>query len=242
MKLIEEKYKNHSIFCYENRFIEIAKKIVDKKIKVLKALKDTKRNYVAIVEENKEKFVLKEPRNEFRIPQRKFFTLFKKGEALNTLINVTKMIDEYNIKEYVRPYLAIVKREKGMIVYSSLLMEFSEGKIETSKDKLDEIIKKMIEIHNLGFYHGDFNPSNFLFENNKLRILDTQAKKRGLSTYRLNYDIITMQMDSYSDMEYPYKKNFGYWFALSVKKLKRLKFVEAIKKKKKELRDKGWKI
>lgn len=38
------------------------------------------------------------------------------------------------------------------------------------------IVEKMKEIHKLGYYHGDFNPGNFLVENNKIHILDTQGK------------------------------------------------------------------
>ena len=51
-----------------------------------------------------------------------------------------------------------------------------------------------------------------------------------------------MKMDSYNDMIYPYKKNIFYYLALSVKKFKKLKFIEIIKEKKKKLSEKGWKI
>ena len=34
--------------------------------------------------------------------------------------------------------------------------------------------------------------------------------------------MITMQYDSYKEMEYPYKKDIIYWIAYSIKKLKRM--------------------
>lgn len=241
MKLIKKKYKNFSLYFYEENFYEIGKKIIDKDFDTLNILKDTRRNYVSLIKFNQKKYVLKEARNEFRIPQRQFMTLFKKGEALNTLINVNEIIDKHNLKEYIKPFLAIIKRKNGFITYSTLITEYSEGKED--REYLDKIILKMKEIHKLGYYHGDFNPSNFLIEKNGfIKILDTQAKKMGLTNYRAHYDMLTMKLDSYPEMSYPYSKNFFYFLALFIKKIKRLKFVEWIKLQKKILRNKGWKI
>ena len=64
----------------------------------------------------------------------------------------------------------------------------------------------------------------------------------GFGNYRAHYDMLTMKIDTYQDMEYPYKKNVFYYLALFVKKFKKLKFIEKIKEKKKKLREKGWKI
>ena len=60
--------------------------------------------------------------------------------------------------------------------------------------------------------------------------------------YRAHYDMLTMKMDTYKEMEYPYSKNIFYYFALFMKKIKKLPLVEKIKKYKKRLREKGWKI
>lgn len=236
------KYKNYNIFFFENSFKKIAENIIDKNYTELKKIKNTKRNYVSLIEVEGIKYIYKEPRNEFRIPQRQLMTFFKKGEALNTLINVNKMIDDFNIKEYVKPYLAIVRRNMNFINFSAILFEYIEVEKELQEEDIRKIIEKMKSIHKLGYYHGDFNPTNFLVDkNNEIKILDTQAKKIGLTQYRAYYDMLTMQ-ENYLNMEYPYPKTFSYYFALSVKKFKRLKWVSWIKSKKKELRDKGWKI
>ena len=107
----EQDYKGFKIFYYDNRYLEIGKKIIEKDFKTIKVLKDSKRNYVSEIEIEGSNFIIKEPRNEYIIPQRKIMTLFKKGEVLNTLININKLIDEYGFKEYARPFLAIVKRK-----------------------------------------------------------------------------------------------------------------------------------
>ena len=237
--LLEEKYKEYSLFAYDKIFIEIGKNIIDKKYKELNILKNTKRNYVSEIQIDNTSYIFKEPRNEYIIPQRKIFTLFKKGEVLTTLINVYKAIINDNLIEYAKPLLAIVKRKNGMICYSALIQE--KININDSRE-LNKMVEATKKIHSKGYYHGDCNPSNFMTSKNEVKILDTQAKKMSFGNYRAHYDMLTMKMDSYQEMEYPYKKNIFYYFAIFMKKIKKLKFIEKIKEKKKKLREKGWKI
>jgi len=179
--------------------------------------KNTKRNYVSEIQINNINYIFKEPRNEYIIPQRKLFTLFKNGEALTTVINVNKAIIEDNLIEYAKPFLAIVKRKNGMICYSALIQEKINVETDRNLDKMIEITKK---IHSKGYYHGDCNPSNFITSEDEVKILDTQAKKMNFGNYRAHYDMLTMQIDSYPNMKYPYKKNIFYYFALFIKKFK----------------------
>ena len=237
--LVEEKYRGYSIFAYSKLYIEIGKNIIDKEYKELNILKNTKRNYVSEIQIDNISYIFKEPRNEHIIPQRKFFTLFKKGEALTTLVNINKAIIEDNLIEYAKPLLAIVKRKNRMICYSALIQEKISINDTRELDKMVEVTKK---IHSKGYYHGDCNPSNFMTSKDKVKILDTQAKKMSFGNYRAHYDMLTMKIDSYQEMEYPYKKNIFYYFAIFIKKIKKLKFIEKIKEKKKKLREKGWKI
>lgn len=237
--LLEEKYKEYSLFAYDKIFIEIGKNIIDKKYKELNILKNTKRNYVSEIQIDNTSYIFKEPRNEYIIPQRKIFTLFKKGEALTTLINVYKAIINDNLIEYAKPLLAIVKRKNGMICYSALIQE--KININDSRE-LNKMVEATKKIHSKGYYHGDCNPSNFMTSKNEVKILDTQAKKMIFGNYRAHYDMITMKYDSYEEMTYPYKKNLFYYLAYSMKRFKRLTFIEKIKYFKKKLRDKGWKI
>ena len=240
MEYRKEKYKGYNLYYFEEKFSEIGKKIIDKNYKEEKILKNTKRNFVEIISVNDEKFVLKENRNEHIIPQRKLMSFFKKGEALTTLINLNELIEDYNLIEYVKPFLVINKRKYGFITYSALIMENINGKEDRSY--IEEIIKLIEKIHSFKVYHGDFNPGNFLIENEKIRIIDTQGKKMLFGNYRAHFDMLTMNMDSYDEMVYPYEKNIFYYLALGVKKIKKNKIIEKIKYKKKKLREKGWKI
>ena len=237
--LKKEIYKGFNIFSYDSKNIEIGKKILDNNYKTEIVFKDSKRSTVSEIKIDNNSYILKRIGNETIIPQRKLMTLFKKGEALTTLININKIMDELKISEYVRPLLAINRRKHGMINFSLLVLEKVKGDSNVDKIALIELIKK---IHRNKIYHGDFNPSNFIFTKNGIKIIDTQGKKMSFGNYRAHYDILTMKMDTYPDLKYPYKKNLFYYIALAVKKMKRLKFVEKIKEKKKILREKGWKI
>ena len=237
--LKKEIYKGFNIFSYDSKNIEIGKKILDNNYKTEIVFKDSKRSTVSEIKIDNNSYILKRIGNETIIPQRKLMTLFKKGEALTTLININKIMDELKISEYVRPLLAINRRKHGMIDFSFLVLEKVKGDSNVDKIALIELIKK---IHRNKIYHGDFNPSNFIFTKNGIKIIDTQGKKMCFGNYRAHYDILTMKMDTYPDLKYPYKKNLFYYIALAVKKMKRLKLVEKIKEKKKILREKGWKI
>lgn len=224
-KLIKEKYDEYNLYSFEEKYIGMCKKILNKDYKIIKELKNTPRNYVAIIEINEERYVYKEPRNEYRLIQRKIMTIFKKGEALNTLVNVNKVMD-LGIENLAKIYCVVNKREKGMINFSFILMEWIEEdkSIEVwNRGKLNLGVEELKKIHNLGYYHGDFNPSNIILtKDRKIKLIDTQLKKDIFFSYRRHYDMITMQYDSYKEMKYPYKKNVFYKLAYLIKKIKRI--------------------
>lgn len=239
-KLMEEKYKGYNLYSFEEKYIEICKKILDKDYITIKELKNTPRNYVALIEINGEKYVYKEPRNEYKLVQRKIMTIFKKGEALNTLVNVNEVMD-LGIESLAKVYCAVNRREKRMINFSFLLMEWIEVLEGNNWDTniFNMGIEELIKIHNLGYYHGDFNPSNILkTKDNRGILIDTQLKKLGITKYKAHYDMITLQYDSWREMEYPYKKNIIYWIAYVVKRFKRLSLVKKIKEIRREKREK----
>lgn len=232
-------YKNKTLYYYDEKYRDILKTILDGDMKVLKVLKENRRSYIAVIEVNGEKYIIKESRNEYRIFQRKLMSLFKKGEFVVTLENIHKMIYEEGMSEYAEPFGAVLERKNGMISYNLLLMEYVGEEI--FPDNFQNMMKTIQKIHNKGYYHGDFNPSNFILSSKgKIRVIDTQGKKMGFGNYRAHYDLITMQMDNYPEMIYPYKKNIFYCVALGMKKFKRNKIVSAIKAFKNKMRDRRY--
>jgi len=244
MEILKEDYKDWKIYFLETEkeLLNLGKQLGDnKKIEVVEIYKESQRNYVAKIKYNNKYYVLKSPRNEYRIPQRRFGTLFKEGEALTTFKNVTKLREE-GLTELVAPLLVVVRRTKGMIKESFIVFEFIEG-IDDSRNHIAEIINVGKKMHSLGAYHGDFNPSNFLWTEDGIRIIDTQGKK-SLTPFKKRYDLITLDYDNIDDFDKyeKHKKDIWYYLALFVKKYKRNNFIEKIKAWKKKKRDKGWRI
>jgi heptose II phosphotransferase len=224
--LIKKKYGEYNLYSFEEKYINICKKILEKNYITIKELKNTPRNYVSIIEVNGEKYVYKEPRNEYKLIQRKIMTIFKKGEALNTLVNVNRIMD-LGIDSLAKIYCVVNKRKYGMINFSFLLMEYVEEnrcKEVGDRNKLHQAIVELKKIHKLGCYHGDFNPSNvILTKDEEIKLIDTQLKKDRFFNYKRHYDMITMQYDSYQEMEYPYNKDMIYYLAYLIKRFKKLK-------------------
>ena len=242
-------YKEYKIyFPPKEKMEELWKIIIDNTFKLNKVLKDTKRNYVAIVEINNKKHILKEFRSEVVIPQRKIQTFFKKGEALTTLKNGQEAIKE-GVTELVEPLVAIIK--KGIFIQKSfLLMEYIDGNILRTNEDIDKVIEIIKKVHKLGRYHGDLNTSNFVKIENKIKMIDTQMKKEKYLYFKRIYDIFTLKEDllvkelRYNvDMKYSInKKGFSYILVFILKKIKRSNFIEKFRNLKKDLRKKGWRI
>lgn len=249
MKLKEKEYRGWKIysapFLLDNF---IGEKIINNDFKVISILKNTKRNYVAIVEIDNKKFVLKEFRSEMIIPQRKIMTFFKDGEALTTLKNGIEAIEE-GADELVKPLIALVKR-KRLIKQSYLLMEYIEGNKIRTKEEIKKIVDIIKKIHNLGRYHGDLNTSNFIEQNGKIKMIDTQIKKEKICWLKrsrdyliLKEDLLVLGLSINLEVLYPeILRMRGYFLAKILRKLKKLKIIEYIRAKKKNLRKKGWKI
>ena len=129
-------------------------------------------------------------------------------------------------------------------------MEYIEGNILRTEEDIDKVIEIIKKIHNKGRYHGDLNTSNFIKINDGLKIIDTQMKKEKFWNFKKVYDILTLKEDLLVlelkyDIEKKYilnKKSLSFILANFLKKIKKLKFVEAFRNLKKDLRKKGWKI
>lgn len=228
MKLILKKYKDYSIYFYSDYYFELGKEIVDNKFEIIKELKVTDRNYVCKIKYNDEEYILKEPKNEYKKIQRKLMTFFKKGEVLSTLININSLSNKSR-DYFAIPYLAVVKREYGMIKNSFLVMEVTQENDKTSQEYIDKIIKIRNFLEKDKIFHGDFNLSNILLNNGEIKFIDTQCKKKIFSRYYLNYDLLTLEESIYREegivnrfgVMNLYKKDFWYYLAYFRKRLKK---------------------
>lgn len=243
-------YKGYRIYfsAGDEEARESCKKILDGNYRVEKKYKDSERNFVGKIVVAGQEYVLKSPKAETVIPQRKIQTVFKKGEALNSLINLDRYRDE-GLDMFIVPRAAIVKR--GVFIEESfILMDYISGDILRTEEDIDEVMEIVKKIHRHGIYHGDLNTSNFIKTEQGIKIIDTQGKKERFTNFKRSYDILTLKRDLLvRERKYDVEKNysldkvsFGYLLAFIIKEFKYLPFVEKIRNIKKILRNRGWKI
>lgn len=228
--------------------IELGKCVVDNNFEVENIIKDTERNYVALVIINNKKYILKEIRAEINLIQRKVQTFLKKGEALTTLTNYY-LLDDSIKPEVARPYVVVIKKSI-FIKKSYILLEYIDGvKIQNNND-IDKVVSVIKNIHKLKRYHGDLNTSNFLKKKDgEVVTFDTQLKKEIFSNFKRSYDILNMKEDllvielGYDlDKKYKIEKKIGYIIAYLIKRIKKMKVISKFRELKRERRIKRWKI
>lgn len=232
----------------DSNILEICQKILEKKYEVLETYKDTERNYVAKIEVLNRIFVLKSPKAEVVIPQRKIQTIFKKGESLSTFLNLTSY-KEMGLNCFIVPRAVMVKR--GLFIEESfILMDYIEGENLKTKEDIDEVLEITKKIHSYGIYHGDLNTSNFIKTKDGIKAIDTQGKREKVWNFKRAYDILTLKRDllvpylNY-DVDKKYRINrwsLGYILAFFIKEFKYLPWIEKIREWKVKLRNKGFKI
>lgn len=252
LNLKKEKYKEYFIYYYEKKYLKYGKKYIDGDYLTKDIYKNTLRNYVSKIEVEESEFIIKSPKSETILPQKKLMGIFKQGEALTTLINLNENIKN-GFVEFVQPYLAIVKKDI-FLKESFLLMENINGieinKVKNKKKAIEQILDITKKIHSKKIYHGDLNTSNFIYYKNNIRIIDTQGKKDKISNFKRAYDYLTLKEDLLiQKMEYKIenyykfdKKKIGYILAYIIKNIKRTFVIRKIREAKKRMRKKGWKI
>lgn len=167
---------------------------------------------------------------------------------MSTLKNIKKA-EEKGIVEFVKTYAVIVKKNI-FIQESYILMESIDGENLKIKKDIDNMLRVVEILHKKGIYHGDLNTSNFLKINNEIKIIDSQAKQEKYWNFKKWYDILNLKEDdlvlslNYKvENNYKFlKKDIGYYIAFFLKKFKNMTIIKKIKKYKKKLRQRGWKI
>lgn len=241
------RYRDFKIYYKDERNKALAQKVLDQNYIVIDEYKNTERNYVAKIEIDKKFYVLKSPKAETVIPQRKIQTIFKKGEGLTSFKNID-YAKSIGLDFFIEPLAVMVK--KGIFLQESfILMEYVDGKLIRTVEDIDIIMDMVKKIHEKGIYHGDLNTSNFIKTKSGIKIIDTQAKREKLWHFKRAYDILTMKNDllvlerEYEvEKDYKVQRDIGYLLAYIIKNFKRLPIVEKIRGLKVKLRNKGWKI
>lgn len=222
-KIFKVKNNDFNFYYIDEENLKILEKISKEEFKIKKEFKNGKRNYVAEIVIDNQSYILKDNKNEYK----KFFNIIKKiflnSDGVQILKNSTEVKEE-GFNSFAKIIGVIEERKFRVLKKSFAIMEKIEGRVceeDFLKDKAIEVVKKL---HTIKRYHGDCNPYNFIEEkkSKEIKIIDSKMKKMIFGNYRAHYDMLTMQLDSYFNMKYPYSKNMYYYIALVVKKIKKL--------------------
>lgn len=232
-KLLIEKYKGYNLYFFDEKYKQLGKDVIDNKINITKELKITERNYVVKIKYKDTSYILKSPRNEHRKIQRKIMTLFKRGESVSTLIN-TKKLEKDGFNKFARIYIAIVKRNFGIISDSYFVTEFiqdkfnEEDKLIRLKKNIREVLNILRDLHERKIYHGDLNPTNVINGETELKLIDSQCKTYYFGGYRINYDLLTLEYSVYETLgeQSWYNKNLWYRVAYARKFIRNRKSIK----------------
>jgi heptose II phosphotransferase len=220
-------WKNYSFWTIDPDVKELLVCVLENRYSVVETYKNSKRNYVARIKINEKDFVLKENLKETHKWNYILKYFHKDSEELQTLKNSATLRKEgfNNAPLY---YGVIERRAFGVLRRAVLLEEYVPGQLCLTIHLMDKIIECVKRLHQLGRYHGDCKPTNFIEDDQGLiRCLDSKFKKKGIGKFQTQFDFVNLQYDSYHEMNYPYPKDIWYHIAYAIKRYR--KWIQKLK-------------
>lgn len=215
-----KKYKGYQLYYYDEKIEKILEKVIKKDYQVEEEYKNDRRTYVVKIRIEDKVYILK--RTFQRNILKKIIGVFRKNNSVETFENINRA--KQNIEELANIY-GVGLNKKLFVEDEFFLMECIEGEIYIDDEHHLKILEILKKIHKNGYYHGDSNPYNFLFDKNeKIYIVDTKMKKMYFGNYRAHYDMLTL-FKYFRDIkpEYPYEKNIFYIIAFGIRQYRNRK-------------------
>lgn len=214
-----KKYKDYQLYYYDDNIEKILEKVIEKDYQVEEEYKNDRRTYVAKIRIEDKVYILK--RTFQKNILKKIIGVFRKNNSVETFENINS--SKKKIEELADIY-GVGLNKKLFVEDEFFLMEYIEGEIYIDDEYYLKILEVLKKIHKNGYYHGDSNPYNFLFDKDKkIHIVDTKMKRICFGNYRAHYDMLTL-FKYFREIkpEYPYKKNIFYWIAYLKRKIRNI--------------------
>ena len=190
--MIQDKYKGWNVlYNGDKRLLDYLDNIINyKDINIIKEVKNNKRSLVLLIHYLGKQIILKSPREKNLRKWIRFTTLFRKGEAFKSILNMEKL-NNMGIRTNI-PLMAIEKRVLGMVFDSWILYEYEEG------DRCDEnnyfkVVEKLKEIHAKNILHGDPQIRNFLYNGKEIITIDCNPKRVFLGNVSKVYEFLYLE-------------------------------------------------
>lgn len=204
-------------------------KILKKEYTVEKILKNDNRSEVLLINIENERYIYKIPKEKNSRKWQRFLSIFRGSESKREYFRYKKILKNDFLAP--TPISYYEKREYGFVVFSFLVIKYIEGE-DGKIEHLDQISKKLKEIHKKGFLHGDSQLSNFRIKNDDVYLIDAKLQKNIYGKAGEIYEFIYLEESCYKDIDV-YEKhgiayslakglnNYLHWFGNLKKRLKR---------------------
>lgn len=186
--------------------IDKIKNYLDNNPKVEKVLKKDHRSYVFIFTFENKKYVYKEPIEKNTRKWQKILSIFRGTESKREFYQMKKINSLPSLKT-AKP----VFYEKKYLVY-----EYLEGR-KPKIEETDLVVKKLKEIHSLGYLHGDSHLANFLINNGEIYIIDSKFQKNKYGKFGEIFEMMYLEKSLNTKINYE-KNNFYYKGAMALRK------------------------
>lgn len=208
------KYGKDILYYIDEKNIKLYDKIKNTCYNIERIFKNDQRSYVALIEIDGEKYVLKRPIEKNRRKWQRFLSIFRGSESRREFENIQR-INELDFNGAI-PYLAVETKFGLCVVDSYFVYSYLEGEEGTTKD-IELISKELKRIHNKGYLHGDSQVMNFLINGNTVYLIDTKLMKNRYGKFGEIYEFIYLEESCDKDIEYD-RESIYYKVAITLKR------------------------
>lgn len=208
------KYGKNILYYIDEKNIKLYDKIKNTCYNIERIFKNDQRSYVALIEIDGEKYVLKRPIEKNRRKWQRFLSIFRGSESRREFENIQR-INELDFNGAI-PYLAVETKFGLCVVDSYSVYSYLEGEEGTTKD-IELISKELKRIHNKGYLHGDSQVMNFLINGNTVYLIDTKLMKNRYGKFGEIYEFIYLEESCDKDIEYD-RESIYYKVAITLKR------------------------
>ena len=215
------------LYYDEEKDIKLYDKIKNTCYNIERIFKNDQRSYVALINIEGKKYVLKRPLEKNSRKWQRFLSIFRGSESKREYKNIQR-INELGFNG-ATPYLAVETKCGPCVVDSYLVYSYLEGEEGRTKD-IDLISKELKKIHAKGYLHGDSQVMNFLINGDTVYLIDTKLMKNRYGKFGEVFEFIYLEESCDREIEYDresiyYKgaitlKRYLIWFASFKKRLR----------------------
>lgn len=208
------KYGKDILYYLDEKNIKLYDKIKNTCYNIERIFKNDQRSYVALIEIDGEKYVLKRPIEKNRRKWQRFLSIFRGSESRREFENIQR-INELDFNGAI-PYLAVETKFGLCVVDSCLVYSYLKGEEGTTKD-IELISKELKKIHAKGYLHGDSQVMNFLINGDTVYLIDTKLMKNRYGKFGEIYEFIYLEESCDREIEYD-RESIYYKGAITLKR------------------------